>query len=576
MTTSWILGAISTGPLLYILVTLISKPVKSTAEYEYGARNLNPSAVLDSSIMYALQVAAVALFATWGYLYGFVAVMVPVFWMAGYILMALVLSDRFLNKFAIDDGFRTLHDYISGSGKSKTVCIVAAMLTIVGLAGPAMFEVFTVGRALAATTPIIGPVGGSGLALAFLFVAVIYMTRGGFPGVVRLDHLQLAIGYGGFSIAFALSLYHFSPRINGDAVFWIGLVCLVSTSAFAVLKYYNHRAVNLYLNGFNPSNAPSNNRDILGWFACSLSSIAFLISIIASRSTLTSDSVSFYNFFTSNSSFGFTVFATLSLFVANALYQFVDVTQWQRLLSIEVNRTNLPSVSKILRINILIGGACSSLTWVIAIAFGVFLKHLFPNPTTDAYSVLTIFISEISKGIDFRSSAIAFIFIVSMIAVMFSTLDSLVSATAFTVQNDLLPNSIRNSNNYGLIAARSASVIVIVLQLIFYLIVSELAGNRVDAVLYVCWSFQLAMLPVVIGVIIDRSGAYYARAISMLSGSLAAVSPLVFGSAEIVYEYSPWLSVLFATVSYMLFGGLLRVTTKKEHVLAEVTTIIGE
>lgn len=572
MTDNLILGAIVTGPLLYILVTLFSKPAKSTTEYEFGARCLNPSDVLDSSIMYALQVAAVALFSTWGYLYGFVAAVVPAFWMVGYVAMAKVLPDRFLKKFAGDDNFRTLHAYVSDSSKSRLVCVVAALLTIVGLAGPAMFEAFTMGRILAATSPTIGPIGGTGMALAFLMVAAIYMTRGGFPGVVRLDQLQLAIGYGGFSLAFSLSLNYFSNTIGGSTAFSIALICFISSLAFAIFKFYNQYIVSRYVKEINEQAALMDSHDILGWIACGLGASSFLFAMISVDSTPTQTSWNIFTFIQFNSAFGFTALATISLFVANAFYQFVDVTQWQRLLSIAVNRENLPSAVKIFRMNILAGGACSSITWLIAVSFGVFLKHLFPAQETDAFAILSIFMGEIAKGADVPSAVIGFTFIVSLLAVMFSTLDSLVAGTSFTVQNDLLPVMLRNSKEFGLLAARLATVCVMCLQLAFYLSVSELAGDRVDAVLYVCWSFQLAMFPVVIGLVIGRSGSYFTRVASMVAGSAGAIAPFVFGAPEKVYEYSPWLTVLMASLVYFVLGGFKLSITIEAPVLGGVAS----
>ena len=139
---------------------------------------------------------------------------------------------------------------------------------------------------------------------------------------------------------------------------------------------------------------------------------------------------------------------------------------------------------------------------------------------------------------------------------MFSTLDSLVAATAFTVQNDVLPSF---GNNRSLFTARIATAFVIVIQLILYLAISEYAKGRVDAVLYVCWSFQLALLPVVVGLLFGRGGRYWSRVASIVAGCIAAVVPLSLDIPDRVYELSPWLTVLVATTVYFVTGGARKI-----------------
>jgi Na+/proline symporter len=554
---NWILTAILVGPIIYIGVTLTAKSPVSIAEYEYGDRRLNPSDVLDSSIMYALQVAAIALFATWGHMYGFAAAAVPLFWMLGYIIFSWMLSDSFLQRFASDKSFRTLHDFLADRGTSRPVCVVAALLTLFGLAGPAMFEAFTVGRTIVAAAPNLGSSGGAGLALGFLAVALIYMIRGGFSGVVKLEQLQLAIGYGGFNVAFAGALYLNSDRIGNRQAILLAVICLICTVIFSIAKLWYHLKVRTYLANFPANQAAGQTRDVLGWIACLLGMASFLAVLIwlpqtegiASKLATESGLPIHINF-------GFTALALLSLFVANAFYQFVDVTQWQRLLSIRPNTENLAETGKILRSNILIGGICSSLTWVIAVAFGVFLKYLYPDQ--DPYSVFSHFAGEVAKSQAKASAWLLFVFIAALIAVMFSTLDSLVAGTSFTVQNDIL-SGYWKSNSPGAVAlSRISTVLVVLLQLAFYLIVSEVSGERVDAVLYVCWSFQLAMLPVVFSMLLGRGGTGWSRVAAMIAGAIAASLPLILNVADRTYEISPWLTVMASGTVLVVLGGFKR------------------
>ncbi len=547
----WILAGLMVGPITYILLTLFSRAPQGVADYQFGSRKLNPADVVDSSIMYGLQVAAIALFATWGYIYGFAALIVPAFWAAGYGLFARVLSEAFLVRFAQDTQFRTLHGFLADHNRARAVCVVAAMLTLVGLAGPAMFEAFTVGRAFAISMPPLGPTGGAGLALSFLAVSLIYMTRGGFPGVVRLDQLQMTLGYGGFCAAFAMALVLFADRLGKSVTVWISLACLLAAILMALIKIAYDIQSWRYLARTGAKDLPKPTRDLLGLSAVGIGVVAFIWSTAHGLGLQGPMAVSFPSYAAKSFSFGFSALATLSLLVANGLYQFVDVTQWQRLLSVAVDRDSLGAVVRVLRGNVLVGGFCSALTWVIAVAFGAFLKGVFPDPGTDPYALLPSFITLVLATPSSLAGPLLFVFAAGLVAIMFSTLDALVAATAFTVQQDVLGGDRPQS----LMKARIVTTVVLVLQLALYLLVSELAKDRVDAVLYVCWSFQLAMVPIVALLIMGRAGGHAVRILAMVAGAAGALTPLFLGRAELAYEISPWMAVLASSAVYLVFGG---------------------
>ncbi|MBO9501598.1 hypothetical protein [Brevundimonas sp. A19_0] len=552
---AWIMAGLMVGPLLYILVTLFTPRLAGVEDYQFGARRLNPADVVDSSIMYGLQVAAIALFATWGYIYGLAALIVPIFWIAGYFLFSWALSDTFLQRFAADTAFRTLHGFLADHNKARSVCITAALMTLVGLAGPAMFEAFTVGRSIAASVPSWSPASGAGLALAFLFVSLVYMIRSGFPGVVRLDQLQMTIGYGGFCAAFSGALILFLERVGAGFALWVSLSGLLAASVIAILKVRYDLEVRRYLKDFDPKTGPRTTADFLGITSILVGIISFGLSAAASYRALGSAPLSpdLITFASSQFSFGFTLLATVSLFIANALYQFVDVTQWQRLLSLAVDNSDLKAAAKILRGNVITGGVCSGMTWVIAVLFGVFLGQLLPG--SDAYSLLSSFLKMVGTLPSAHAGILAFVFVAALVGIMFSTLDSLVAATSFTIQQDILGGF---GGQHALLVARFVTVIVVAIQLAFYLAISALANDRVDAVLYICWSFQLAMVPIVVGLVIGRGGAHIARTLAMIVGCLGALTPLAIGSAEAAYELSPWLAVGTSSLVYLALGGWRR------------------
>jgi hypothetical protein len=556
----WLIAGLMIGPILYILLTLTSRRPSSVDDYQFGERRLNPSDVVDASIMYGLQIAAISLFATWGFQFGVAALVVPLFWVLGYFLICVALSNRFLENFAKDSEFRTLHGFLADHGRVRSIRITAALLTLVGLAGPAMVEAFTVGRAIGAAIPTFGDVGGAGLALGFLAVSLIYMTSGGFPGVVKLNQFQMMFGYGGLCASIAGLMLMSMNKVGSTTTFSLALCCLLASVAMLVIKIRHDRQTHLYLYAFHSDSGTKQTLDVMGLAASSIGAIAFLIVVIISYFSVSTDPIDAQKpaWLGTSTGYGFTLLATISLFVANAFYQFVDVTQWQRLVSLSVNKNNLSQSAAMLRSNILNGGIGSSLTWVIAILFGVFLRSLFPDPDANPYTLIQAVIAEVLQFEGAWSGPLIFILVASLLAIMFSTLDAIVSATSFTVQEDLIGIDRARASVF---LARTLTVGVVFVQLMFYLGIGFLAGDRVDAVLYICWSFQLAMMPVVAGLILGRGGSYPARFISLISGATGALLPLMLGTPDRAYEISPIMAFSAALVAYVLLGGAKKLPT---------------
>ena len=91
--------AVLIGPALYLAITLTGKKSTDYSDYHYGCRTIKLNQFTDSTVMYALQVAAITLFATWGYSAGFWAILVPIFWMIGYLLLAYTIDKGALDNF---------------------------------------------------------------------------------------------------------------------------------------------------------------------------------------------------------------------------------------------------------------------------------------------------------------------------------------------------------------------------------------------------------------------------------------------------------------------------------------------
>ena len=354
------------------------------------------------------------------------------------------------------------------------------------------------------------------------------MLRGGYAGAVRLDRIQLATGYFAFVALVAGLLATFASGPNSSHMLVLAIVVVACTLTIFVGRVLHGKHVG--------------QRDTFGLICTGAAAIVSLYPIVEIFSatgigapTITTRQLLFPD--------SFSFLAVLSLFVANGLYQLVDVGQWQRLLSLNpfsdgVDRSR-HTVSACLN-NIAIS---SPLTWVIAIVFGASLKLV--STEADAYQATHLLVDYILSLPGISKNVLLALLLVAMIAIMFSTIDALISATGFTITNDIFGERSRASK--GLTFDRLITLGTLVVQLFFYLIVKELAADKTDAVLYLCWSFQIAFAPAVVATLYSKALGQGPLVISILAGVVGACLPLVAFGPDSVYEFSPWYALLFAS-----------------------------
>lgn len=527
------------GPLLYLGAIFFTPAPTSSSDYHYATRTLPPHDYVDTTVMYAVQVAAVALFATWGYLYGLVTTLVPIFWGLGYVIVARMISNGKLDNLLTTDSFGTLHQFISYSGKFPAVAMLAAILTLLAIAGPAMFEAFFTASVIERSLPNTYKGAGFNIALLFLLFSAIYMIRGGFRGGVRLDRIQLATGYLGFVLFLSVLIFSAIGKGNGPVLSIISLILMICTSAIAYGRHIHSKRTNH-----------------IDFFALITTCTAVVISatlcilLLINASPITEYAIIKQFFFPDS----FSLLAIFSLFVANGIYQLVDVGQWQRLLSVNPNHGSIENSRLIIAQSIYNIAYTSPLTWVISIMLGILLRVV--SPDANAYEATLLIVDYLVSLPTWYGPILLSLLIVSLSAIMFSTIDALVSATSFTVCRDVI--RIKNTNKSSLYKDRFVTVLTLLAQLVFFLVVREFSDDKADAVLYLCWSFQIGFAPAVIFAIYKVELPQLALLLSLAAGVVGAVVPLLFIGSESVYEYSPWLALVFA--AFFVSPWMLRVS----------------
>lgn len=551
--------AVLIGPILYLTITLTGKKPADYYDYHYGGRTIPLHHFTDSTVMYAMQVAAITLFATWGYDAGLWAIWVPVFWAMGYFFIGKLITKGLLDPFLKQESVGTIHQFISDKGKSKLLGALAALASLLGIAGPAMFEAQYVGE-------LVARIGSSSLELesgslivdkysplffgAFLILASIYMLYGGFKAVVSTDVYQLGIGYSGFSIV--LSVLLFIVANSGHKFVSILLLTALLFSSVGILFYWRHV--------FN-SNSHLEKR-WLSELPLYIGLLSYLVGLTFSivmaepggpllSADVWADFAKHHQIFNPLSLGGMSIF---SLLIANSLYQVVDIGQWQRLASVQLDMNNFEGSKRNLVRVIQLTGVYSAFTWILAIFFGMTLKYISTGISSNPYDATAIFLLQYAKG-DASEQLVVFLMLISLVAIMLSTLDSLVSSIAFTIHNDWLVSL--NEKLRTIAVGRLFTIAFMLCAFYLYGLLSVRVNNFAD-ILYSCWALQIAMFPLVLISLkkgaIHRWWAFW----SLLGGMLGAMLPVAFPKLGMSpYEYAPLLALLISS-SLMVIGGLFQ------------------
>jgi Na+/proline symporter len=561
--------AVLVGPALYLVITLVGEKPTSYSDYHYGGRTIPLYKFTDSTVMYAVQVAAITLFATWGYDAGFWAIWVPIFWAMGYFAIAYMLNNGLLDTFLKQDKIGTIHQFLSEKGGNfKLLGALAALASLLGIAGPAMFEAQYVGELVAriGTTSLDQNVASDLISkysplffISFLILASIYMLYGGFKAIVNTDVYQLGIGYSGFSIVLSILLVIVAQ--SGNKFASLLLLIILAISSGALLLYWK--------NIFKIQN--KNDKHILSELPLYIGllsySCALLISAFFIKSSGEVFSVNVWSqFIDAHQIFNplsLGAMGIISLLIANSLYQIVDIGQWQRLASVKLDENEYLNSRERLAKTIRMTGVYSSFTWIVAVFFGMTLKYISGAVSKNPYDAVAIFLVNYSKG-NAIEQFVVFLMIVSVVAIMFSTLDSLVSSITFTIHNDWLVSL--NEKFRSIAIGRLFTVLFIVLAFFLYDLLSKNVSSFAD-ILYSCWAFQIALFPIVYVAVWKGSIPGRWATISLLGGMYGSLIPILHPGLELSpYEFAPIFSLSISSILMIIGSQLVKTNMEVKNV----------
>lgn len=523
MITLVLIGVIILPIIYFLSKTIKIKKIENTNEYFIANKKIKQYDFIDTTVAYGYQVAAISLFAAWGYIYGFWTILVPIFWGLGYYLLIQLNKKGYLEKFIQSSDGLTIHGYLGEKYKSKRIIRIAAFASMLGLSGTAFFEAeFTSTLITTANSTQTYESYFIILFVFFILVALIYILRGGFKAIVDTDKIQLKIGFIGLTIFIAITF----NKIIWNGYVYSGMIFnLLTLICYAYLLYKIKK-----LNKIISSNTKDSRITIS--IALSIISIGFIVGLIKCLNTTPTDSFSY--FFSSNKFediFALGFLPIVSLLLANGLWQIVDISNWQRLSSLNVEGSEYKE-----HLNKSFGfiGIYSPVTWLIAIFLGMSIKYLgidFANGWNTLPELAQVYLNA---GNIWNITYIL-IFIIALESIMFSTLDTLILAISYTTYYDIiLVGDIKN--NRSLFEARMWTILYTVIFFIIYLFV-RFNVNGIDNILYTFYSFQLSLFPAILWMLFSKEINKLAGYGSILFGMMVCIIPL-FVNSELINPYS--------------------------------------
>ena len=497
-------------------------------------RKVNAKDFANTTVGYSLQMAALFLFADWGIRYGFGALWVPIFWGLGFFLLYLAIPkfDYFISQ------NWTLHGYLKNRFNSKALQWVAAIATIIGLWGTMMVEIDY-------ATAIYQPFFSTKLSLfmlgmVFLAFGFVYIALGGYKAEVNTERVQVPVAYA--ALLFIILSLVLNVYFKGHTqAFWILNGFLFLCFVFMIKAKA----------GIVPGKPFADKQLLIPIIGIILQLFLMTIALLSHPTSPNEVAISSLLANPLDQLRAQGIISLLSLFFANALWQFVDLSSWQRVSSVKLSDANDSSRYEPIRRGVWRVMVESPVSWVFGVIFGMTLKYSgFLNANDDPSVAIGNFVTALST----RKVSIAFfgsyswllypVLVAAVIAIMLSTVHALICAVSFTAMNDLQPIRARTLNR-----ARIWTFLIVLMGGVLYYILRFVSEAGIATALYAFYASQLSLFPTVVASFYSKYVNKYAALTSIVTGIVTA-----FVFAYSVVEKYPSLSLAPPLFSLIVSG----------------------
>lgn len=427
--------------LVYLVAALIEKRrVVASSEFFFAAGQVSSFEFANSSIGYGFQIASVSIFLAWGYLYGFGALVNPVFWGVGIALFAWLLP-RMTSY--LGSG-KTLHGYLGERYNSRTLEVVASLVTLIGFLGTFVAELAWGSAVFKMFSP--NPLIVGAILTGMAIVIAIYLVRAGQLNAMRTDQVQLIFTYFGF-LALGLALIWLAAAGEADAKAMSFILSGALALCLVIMAIMIWRQIKVERR-LATSERFSLTQIVRPVLLALLAVAVFMLAANLFRSWPGGDSVrtavtspGFFNLSQGTANL-------LSLALLPLFWQFVDVTMWQRLAAVQLPPETESARERLrpIRVGLQRFAFESPVTWLFAIIIGIALRYA-PIGITEE----TIWDGIGSIPIALRDSqhvlgqaigvGLALAFGAAIVAAMLSTADSMLMGALVVFSLDLAPKA---------------------------------------------------------------------------------------------------------------------------------------
>jgi len=352
---------------IYLIAGMVAKKdIKHPDDFFIAYKKVGTTPFANSSIAYGFQVATVYPFIIWAATGSIsLALANSFFWGVGILVFSFVIPK--LREFIGSD--KTLHGFIGEKYKSTGLRLTTSYLTILGIAGVALAEIVWGSSILSIL------IGDSKIAmyliLFFMILYVLlYILRGGQLSSIRTDQIQLIFSYLGVFVIIGYSIFVLiknSVTLNFSTSFSL-LVLIISLSGILFYRKFSFLKPQTSTGKFGGISKLSN----------IFISALFIIVICLALYSLPKLNFAGAKTSLAIGNFGFLTLLAYSLMPL--LWQFSDMTNWQRILAVEIGDKDdktkvLNNITKGLRVY----GIESPFSWFSVIALGAFVALAFPS-----------------------------------------------------------------------------------------------------------------------------------------------------------------------------------------------------
>ena len=534
-----LLTTLSMGAYIYVGLSRRSQ-AKDEKQYFVAGQAVSVNDYANVSVGYALQMAALFLFAYWGFIYGIGALWTALFWTLGYALLYYILPKfkDYRDSAATD----TLHSFIRKQFSSaRGLQILAATATIIGLLGTMFAEVdYTVAvyHPALQIKPII-------LQAAFLFFGAGYVIWNGYRAEVNTERIQVPLAY----IGLLTILFFAFPQVyifSGRKPFWI--VTGVTSAVLIVMAVAKSFDIT----------ADSRRVRWMDWqLAIPLAGLVILVleSIWIVSGLKPGFSPTVFNLPLSIQFYAQGIIGLLSLLVANLLWMPVDISTWQRIGSVGGDDA---AVLRSLRRGTFRVMLESPASWCLGAVLGWIINAggYVPQNYSDPYSVVAAFADRIFGGglsslWGTWQNVLYPVFVVSCVAVMLSTVTSILSAVSFTADRDLLPD---NADNVMRVRVLSAGILL--LGIVVYEGLRSIFKANLATLLYGAYSAQLCLFLVIMLALykkrLSARAAFWSIIIGLASAFISTGVAILKPEQPELSVVAPLFAVLGSLIGYIL------------------------